>query len=420
MLESPGGGGSELVGARPRRGGLAVAARHVLTVVVFGVLPIVLAFSFVAASWNNSTFLSDFKGDLYQAGRDVVHGRNPYPAAFLAREAAARREGRPVETAIAVPDYPAPALVLAAPLSLLPFRAAGVLFVLVSVCALLLALRLLGVADWRCYGLAFLSWPVLHGLRLGALTPLLVLGVAAVWRWRDGLWRPALAVVAVVAAKLFLWPLAIWLLLTRRFQAISLACGLGAITLLAGWAVIGFAGLVGYPELLNNLASLEEGVGVSPVTGLLALGLGRTVATIVALGIVAALFSLAWRLRSRPGNDRRMFELAVVAALVASPIVWPHYFALLLVPIALLSPRLSPIWFAPLLAYLAPVAQTNHRPWEALPYYLIAALVAYRALQSNRPPGTRSLAVPLANRVAETEPGRRRRPSASTPSSGAC
>ena len=227
-----------------------------------------------------------------------------------------------------------------------------------------------------------------------------MLGVTAAWRWRDGLWRPALAVVAVVTAKLFLWPLAIWLLLTRRFQTISLACVLGAITLLVGWAVIGFAGLVGYPQLLNNLASLEEGVGVSPVTGLLALGLSRTVATIVALAIVAALFSLAWRLRSRPGNDRRTFELAVVAALVASPIVWPHYFVLLLVPIGLLSPRLSPIWFAPLLAYLAPVAQTNQRPWEALPYYLIAALVAHQALQSQRPPGTRSLRDPVTNRAA--------------------
>jgi Glycosyltransferase family 87 len=387
VLESQGEGGEgpQSAGARPGRSGLAAAAARVLTVIVFAVLPIVLAFSFVAVNWNNNTFLSDFKGDLYQAGRDVVHGQNPYPAAFLTREAAAKREGRPVDTAIAVPDYPAPALVLAAPLSLLPYRAAGVLFMLLSVGALLLALRLLEVEDWRCYGLAFLSWPVLHGLRLGALTPLLVLGVAAAWRWRDHLWRPVLAIVAIVSAKLFLWPLAIWLLLTRRFQTILLACFLGAITLLAGWAVIGFAGLVGYPQLLNNLASLEEGVGVSLVAGLLAIGLGRTVATVGALVIVTALFGLAWRLRSRPANDRRTFELAVIAALVASPIVWPHYFALLLVPIALLSPRLSPIWFVPLVAYLAPVAQTNHRPWEVLPYYLIAAAVAYQAVQSSRP-----------------------------------
>ena len=400
MRKSPGEGeGSQSARARPGRRGLAAAAGQVLPVVVFGVLPIVLVFSFVAVSWNSSSFLSDFKGDLYQAGRDVVHGRNPYPAAFLAREAAAQREGRPVETAIAVPDYPAPALVLAAPLSLLPFRAAGVLFVLVSLCALLAALRLLAVEDWRCYGLAFLSWPVLHGLRLGALTPLLVLGVAAAWRWRDHLWRPALAIVAVVTAKLFLWPLAIWLLLTRRFRTLSLACVLGAITLLAGWAVIGFAGLVGYPRLLNDLVSLEEGVGVSPVRGLLALGVGRTVATIVAVAMVAALFGLAWRLRARPGNDRRTFELSVVAALVASPIVWPHYFALLLVPIALLSPRLSPIWFVPLLAYLAPVAQTNHRPWEALPYYLIAATVAYQAVHSSRPVGARRAVGAVAMRA---------------------
>ena len=61
----------------------------------------------------------------------------------------------------------------------------------------------------------------------------------------------------------------------------------------------------------------------------------------------------------------------IIAALVASPMVWPHYLALLFVPIALVSPTLSWLWLTPLLAY--PVAQTTGRPW-VIPLYL--AIVA--------------------------------------------
>jgi hypothetical protein len=74
----------------------------------------------------------------------------------------------------------------------------------------------------------------------------------------------------------------------------------------------------------------------------------------------------------------------VVSALVASPMVWPHYFALLFVPIALASPGLSPLWFVPLLAYLAPDAQTTGRPWAIALYLAIAAVPLFR-LCARRP-----------------------------------
>ena len=41
------------------------------------------------------------------------------------------------------------------------------------------------------------------------------------------------------------------------------------------------------------------------------------------------------------------FTLTLAAALCASPIVWVHYFLLLLVPLALIRPRLSLLWFVP-------------------------------------------------------------------------
>jgi hypothetical protein len=47
--------------------------------------------------------------------------------------------------------------------------------------------------------------------------------------------------------------------------------------------------------------------------------------------------------RQRDG-DRHSLTLGIAASLLLSPIVWLHYFVLLLVPLALARPRLSPAW----------------------------------------------------------------------------
>ena len=60
---------------------------------------------------------------------------------------------------------------------------------------------------------------VVHGLFYGNLTVLLVLPLALAWRYRDRARVVGLAVGVAVAAKLFVWPLVVWLLLTRRFRA---------------------------------------------------------------------------------------------------------------------------------------------------------------------------------------------------------
>jgi hypothetical protein len=70
---------------------------------------------------------------------------------------------------------------------------------------------------------------------------------------------------------------------------------------------------------------------------------------------------------------------ALAAALAASPILWIHYFLLLLVPLALFRPRLSPLWFVPLLYY--PLGETA---WPAgdtkkLGLALVATLIVLGA-----------------------------------------
>jgi hypothetical protein len=376
--------------------------RRSLTVLVYAVLPAALALAILGASFARGPFLYDFNGGLYRAGTAIVNGQSPYRPGYLEHRVALDRSDRPGLAVLSVPVYPPPVLLAVMPLSLLPYPVAGMLFTLLSIAALIVGLRLLGVRDWRCFGVAFASWPVLHGLMLGGLTPLLVLGIGLAWRWRTSITVPAASIASVVAAKLFPWPLGVWLLVTGRVRAAVLAAALAITGVVGAWALIGFAGMSSYPHMLASLDSLSASAGVSLVAAMLALGVGGTVAQFSALAVAVTLLGVAWLLGRSPDGDRRAMGLAVVAALVASPIVWPHYFAMAFVPIALLSPRLSALWFVPLLAWLAPVAQSGGHPWEILPYLAVSALLTARLFTLPRP--ALRTAVPSAQRTGPERP----------------
>jgi Glycosyltransferase family 87 len=335
----------------------------------------------LTSSFVHGSVLYDFKGNLYNGAKDVVNGRDPYRAGQLADQAALKRAGGKPETVFAIPVYPAPALVAAVPFARLPYRLAALLFVVLSAGAIALALYLVGVRDWRCYGVAFASWPVVHGLMLGALTPLLMLGVALAWRLRGRLGSAA-AVAALLVVKVFPWPLVVWLAVTKGWRLAATAATLAVVVTASAWAAIGFDGLTAYPGMLRDLTALEADVGVSLTAGLMKLGIASSVAQLCALLSAVVLLGRAAWLARKPAGERTAFALVVVAALVASPIVWPHYLALLLVPIGLVSPRLSALWLVPLLAYVAPVAQTHDHPWAIVPYLIICAIVACLGLRS--------------------------------------
>ena len=128
--------------------------------------------------------------------------------------------------------YPAPAALLMAPFALLPFTVAATLFALLLTAAVPAALYVVGVRDWRCYGIALLSEPVLIGVTLDTVSPLLLLAVAATWRLRDRLWPAACVLAAAVVLKIFLWPLLLWFALTRRLATAAAAAGLIVLTTL--------------------------------------------------------------------------------------------------------------------------------------------------------------------------------------------
>src|SRR6185312_2925232 len=145
--------------------------------------------------------------------------------------------------------YPAPAALAIAPFGLLPEAVAAALFLALSIAAVAGSLWLLGVRDVRCHAVALLSLTTVQGLVLGAVSPLLVLPLAVAWRWRDRLRIVAVTAAAVVAMKLFLAPMAIWLAVTGRVRAAIAGGILAAVVVLGTWPLIGLETLRSYPTL---------------------------------------------------------------------------------------------------------------------------------------------------------------------------
>jgi hypothetical protein len=90
---------------------------------------------------------------------------------------------------------------------------------------------------------------------------------------------------------------------------------------------------------------------------------------IAAVGLLTCV-CVAWRRGERAG-----FVLAVVLMLVASPWVDNHYFALLLVPIAVMRPSLDRVWAVMLGFWLCPAM--DFATWHlVLAWVLVAAITA--------------------------------------------
>jgi len=337
------------------QGRVVVGARTVLresaTLFLFGVMPLfyVALFATYLAKGNHPFDFHTF----WLAGRDVLHGRSPYPASLP--HVAVQDTFRPFV-------YPAPAAYAFAPFALLPYGVANALFAVAGAAAIIAALWLLDIRDWRCYGAAF-AWPaVWSSLINGAISALLVLACAALWRYRS---RPVVAgalVAALVVFKLYLWPLGLFLLATRRFRAAVASVAIGVVATIGSWALLGFAGMGQYPRLLDTLTGLVADQSYSPYALFRAAGASTGAARLLMLGLGALLLVAIVVWGRRPNGERAAFMVAVAASLVLTPIVWPHYLGLMLVVVALARPNLHAVWIAPMTLWMAMPAWSDGSP----------------------------------------------------------
>jgi alpha-1,2-mannosyltransferase len=367
------------IGLRPRLQRLWFVAPIVLrskasAILFLAVIPVASYVQVLEHVVTGDRKASDFLS-FWTAGQRALHGHSPYPLLASLPAVADRYTFEPFV-------YPVPAAFGVVPLAVLPFALATTLFFLISAGGIALALRLLDVRDWRCYGAVFLSVPVIAGTSLGTFSPLLLLGAAAAWRYRDRVLVVAPVVAALVVAKLFLWPVWLWLVYTRRFAAAALAAVVGATVTFGTWAILGFAGLRDYPHLLSRLTELVGTQSYSPFALLRAERLGPGAAQHVVLAAGAVLLATAaYRLRSGR-TDERAFVAALGIALALTPILWPHYLVLLFVPIALVRRTFSGWWLVPLLLWFDGNGWSNGTPLRIVPVLCLAAAPFVLALRN--------------------------------------
>ena len=323
--------------------GLGGALRRLRDPLLLFVLPvtfaILLALLGYAASWPIGF---DFRGTLWEPARAFLDGTPIYP--------------EPTRAAVDIGNptvYPPLFILASVPLALLSAAFASWVWFFLLACCVFAAMWIVGLRDWRCHVLAIASPVAVHGYFFGNLTVALVVFVALAWRYRDRAWIGGLAVGTAIAAKLFVVPLVVWLLLTRRFLAAAVAAGSAIVLIVGAWALIGFEGFREYPSLLRLVQEVYaiRSVSVPAVAASFGASVDVAIAIAGAAGI-AGLAIAAWIVRHGDG-DRRAFALVVAVCIVASPIVWVNYTALLFVPIAITWPRLAPAWFFGYVIWLA-------------------------------------------------------------------
>jgi len=328
----------------------------------------ILAAVYLAWFGFQHVFAYDFEQAFYPAARHVLAGASPFPPVTHAALATG--------TAFVYPPLTA---LLVAPFALLPLPVAAGLFTSLLVASAVLALSILGVRDWRCYAAIFLWPPVLSGLQTANLTLLLTLGAAVVWRFRDRRMVAAVGTGLLIALKLFLWPLVVWLLATRRVACGLQALAMAAVVTLATWAVIGFAGLTEYVPLVKLFSQLVERRGYTPLAIALKAGASFDVARGLSLAVSALLVGGIVFLGRRRRDDHA-FVLAIAACVLCSPVAWLHYYSLFIVPLAILKPRYSALWLLPFVVIAAPAAASGASWWAGIVIATFALLIGGAAL----------------------------------------
>jgi alpha-1,2-mannosyltransferase len=337
-------------------GGQRVARRRAIEHSLFGVLPVLVTGWLLVYVLTTKFGAVDFRQDFWTVGWRTLHGASPYSWT--------RSQ---IASGVSFP-YPALAALVFAPFALLPTGLASAVFTVLCLVSVGGALRVLGVRDWRLYGVAAL-WPaVVSGWQTANVTLLLVLGLACAWRYRD---RPVvigILAAVLVSIKPIVFPLGIWLIATRRYAATAYALVAGAVINLLAWSIVGWSTLGSWLHLLSVQGEILYRKGYAVIALAADAGLSRQSGTLleVAAGLIVAGGCL-WI--GRRGNDVRSFVLATLLMLIASPQVDLHYFALLLVPLGLTRRRLHWTWLLPMILWLCPASRANG--WEASLWWIV-------------------------------------------------
>jgi alpha-1,2-mannosyltransferase len=356
--------GAAFVYRRDHGAGLERAAAQLL----LGVLPAAVTAWLAVSALRSHWVAFDFYRAYYPAAQRLLHGGTPYAAMHSEIVAG---------TAFV---YPALSAVAFTPFALIGRGLSDHLYTLLCFLLVVATLWTVRVRDWRVYGSALLWFPVIIGWQGENVSVPLTFFVALAWRHRDRPLVLGVVTAAAISLKPFVWPLALWLLVTRRFRAAAwMLVSALAFNALA-WGLLGFDQIHAYLHLSSEVTDALWRGGYGMLAAAHHLGFGRGVGDgLLVVASVAVALAMVYEgvFRCR---EREAMIVAVALMLVASPLVWIHYFVLLLVPLALSRPRFGPIWLVPIAMWLLPPAMTV-TGWQLLLAWGVVAACVVAALR---------------------------------------
>ena len=296
-------------------------------------------------------FSKDFALD-YSSAKALLNGDDPYAPI---EELVARHLDPPREilesNILPGANWHTPfKLLVTLPLSALPYRAAGVVWLVICATCVIAAAVILGrELGWSrgastVMGVAFLAAPVTQiDLSAGNLNGPMLLLIVAAWRWfrRRADTAGGVALGAVTALKFFPALLALPLLAQRRFGAVAKAATITIALTLIGFAFLGGDHVRSFLEAGRGSEGFDHwdaapanvawwGIATrwllpnGWVNGADVEPLGIALA---GAGVAACLVGL---LRPRAGLTGDPFIAGLPLMLIAWPISWIHYLVLLL------------------------------------------------------------------------------------------
>jgi hypothetical protein len=358
---------------RQRHAELKRALEHGL----FGFVPVVASLALLVVQFTINAVALDFRVAYWPAASRLLHGLSPYAVTHQQIFAG---------TAFV---YPALSAVIFTPFALISNGIAQVLFMIVCVACVPAILRTLGIRDWRIYGLVMLWLPVFNGWQSGNVTLPLTLLTALIWRHRQRPFVAGLLTAAAISIKPFVWPLGLWLLATRRWRAAGWAFASGLAINLLAWGLVGFNEIHTYLRLSSEVTNALWRGGYSMLAVAGHLGFGRTTGDCLLLVASALAVGAVIYLGTSKRRERDAFVVTVLLMLLASPLLWAHYFSLLLIPLAFSRPRLGLAWGVGLLMWPMPPRQPVHGWEEALAWGVTAFCIWLALAHRGEPAGDR-------------------------------
>lgn len=298
----------------------------------------------------------------YLMARALLGGASPYdPQIDLARrfapELARLAASTPALTLSHPTPHPPAAGLVVAPLGLLGFQEARAVWLgLQLLCLALIARWLAGRSRfWPLVLAALIAWPpAMVDLNYGQLTTFVATLAFGAWvSNRRGDARLAGICIGLAAAvKLYPAALLAYWVIRREWRAVAYGCGTALGLTLAAVALIGRDATVSYlstglPAVNIYLGAEGNASLVGAVTRTFA-GNGAIAPLIDAPALVApvsavlgvVLVALTGRAIARAPTPEQGYVLAICCVLLVTPVVWLHYFLLLVWPIRVIVLRL--------------------------------------------------------------------------------